>query len=386
MRVAGFFSGVGGLELGFQGDPWQTVLLCENDPVARHVLKARFGLDDAAMPDDVSALGSLPPGTDIVVGGFPCQDVSSVGQKAGMDGGRSSLISQLLDLVEKNPPEWVVLENVAFMLKLKRGQVIRYVTERLAEVGYRWAYRTVNTQAFGLPQRRRRVFIVASRNHDPKRVLYADEAGPVVLERPTLADPVGFYWTEGTYATGLTRNGVPPLKAGSTIGIPSPPAVLLPDGTVCKPSLEDAEALQGFERGWTSPGAEIARKSLRWRLVGNAVSVPVPKWVAGRILDPGEYDSSKDPLFNGPKGWPSAAWGDKIGEIRISNRSDWPVSVPCADLRTYLTRPYDELSIRATTGFLKRLRAATLWRPEGFDEALDAHLLRMKGDAVYFAS
>src|SRR5690606_24610207 len=145
-----------------------------------------------------------------------------------------------------------------------------------------WAYRVVNTMAFGLPQRRRRVFLVASRDLDPRGVLLADEAGASFARVPNLDNPIGFYWTEGRTGVGTTVDGIPPLKIASTVGIPSMPAVLFPDGKVLTPGIEACERLQGFPAGWTDLDFGEHR-SPRWRMVGNAVSVPAATWLARRI-------------------------------------------------------------------------------------------------------
>ena len=147
------------------------------------------------------------------------------------------------------------------------------------------------TMGFGLPQRRRRVYFVAAREIDPREVLFADEnirvSEPI---KPTLDNPLGFYWTEGRSGVGITVDGIPPLKGGSTIGIPSAPAVLFPDGAVLMPDLSACERLQGFKRGWTSSSdAGTGTRRAEWRLLGNAVSVPVAAWVAARIAAPQSY-------------------------------------------------------------------------------------------------
>src|SRR5690606_19679397 len=96
----------------------------------------------------------------------------------------------------------------------------------------------------------------------------------------------GFYWTEGLRGLGWAVNAVPTLKGGSSIGIPSPPAIVLPDGRVVTPDIRDAERLQGFPADWTKVAETVARRSARWRLVGNAVSVPAADWIGKRLLKP----------------------------------------------------------------------------------------------------
>ncbi len=138
------------------------------------------------------------------------------------------------------------------MLQLDRGAAMRFLTRSLETLGFSWAYRVVDTRAFGLPQRRQRVLLLASRTADPREVLFVGEEG-----EPEWPDPsevaCGFYWTEGIRGLGWAIDAIPTLKGGSTIGIPSAPAIRFPDGRIATPDLRDAERLQGFEPEWTAP-------------------------------------------------------------------------------------------------------------------------------------
>jgi DNA (cytosine-5)-methyltransferase 1 len=222
--VAGLFAGIGGLELGFERGGAKTRLLCEIDRDARRVLRRRF--PGVPIVGDIRNLKRLPKGVNVVTAGFPCQDLSMAGGKSGIDGSASSIVKHLFDLLSKSKVEWVVIENVYFMLQLDHGRAIRVLADRLEGLGYRWAYRVIDTISF-LPQRRRRVFMVGSLSHDPRSVLFDETNHPSDAAREFPCDvPLGFYWTEGRSGIGLTADAVPPLKAGSTIGIPSPPAIL----------------------------------------------------------------------------------------------------------------------------------------------------------------
>ena len=179
---------------------------------------------------DVLSLEGLPD-CDLVAAGFPCQDLSQAGRTAGIGGRNSGLVRRVFELLEQaeHPPRWLLLENVPFMLQLDRGDAMRYLARRLGELGYRWAYRVVDARAFGLPQRRRRVILLASRTDDPREILFHGDAGePETPDHRGRA--CGFYWTEGVRGLGWAVDGVPTLKGGSTIGIPSPPAIWMPDG------------------------------------------------------------------------------------------------------------------------------------------------------------
>jgi DNA (cytosine-5)-methyltransferase 1 len=371
LKVAGLFAGIGGLELGMAASGHHSQLLVENAPPAMHVLRRRF--PDTKLEADVRDLRGLPSGTDVVTAGFPCQDLSSVGRKAGIDGARSSLIGEVLRLLHQGDVPWVVLENVPFLMSLGQGAALTLVTTALTELGYRWAYRVVDSNAFGLPQRRNRWYLVASRTGDPRDVLLAGDC-----EKPNGAGEYpdvacGFYWTEGMRAFGWAVDGVPPIKCGSSVGVPSPPAIRLPAGAYVTPDLRDTERLQGFPADWTAPAEEVARRGERWRMVGNSVSVPVATWIGGRLAKPGRYDSAGDQPWTGAK-WPRrAAWSDLDGVVHAADVGPWPVWQPRESLVDFLQHPGKPLSARAALGFLNRTRKGTLRFPPGFIDELTAY-------------
>jgi DNA (cytosine-5)-methyltransferase 1 len=263
------------------------------------------------------------------------------------------------------------------MLQLDAGRGMEYVVGQLEQLEYRWAYRIIDSRAFGLPQRRERVYLVASKCEDPRRVLFRGNEEPLRDERVLNGVACGFYWTEGTKGLGWAVDAIPTLKGGSTVGIPSPPAILLPTGELVMPEIRDAERLQGFRADWTKPAESIARKGIRWKLVGNAVTVHVAEWIGRRLLDlSGETDLAGYPLQRGQP-WPRAAWYD--GSHRFSAYySTWPVSRRAQPLGKFLKYPQSPLSVKATAGFLARAQASSLKFPEGFLAAVAAHLRHMK--------
>ena len=147
------------------------------------------------------------------------------------------------------------------------------------------------------------------------------------------SDAFGFYWTEGRGGLGWAQDAVPTLKGGSTIGIPSPPGIWVPNAEpgrrIVMPSVEDAEALQGFDRGWTAPADEGRRNGPRWKLVGNAVTVGVAEWVGDRLTSPGPYSLADEPWL-GDGSWPNAAGvrADTSGGSRPpSTRDSRPIAI-----------------------------------------------------------
>jgi len=213
LAVVGLFAGIGGIELGLHEAGHESVLLCEIDEGARAVLEVRF--PNVELERDVTQLRELPA-CDLVAAGFPCQDLSQAGRTEGIGGRNSGLVESVFRLLKdaEAPPRWLMLENVPFMLQLDRGEAMRYLTERLEALEYRWAYRVVDARAFGLPQRRKRVILLASRDEDPRVPLLTQDTGEPTPTFDIEGLACGFYWTEGLRGLGWAVDSVPTLKGG----------------------------------------------------------------------------------------------------------------------------------------------------------------------------
>ena len=378
LTVAGLFAGIGGIELGLHHAGHESETLCEIDPGAAHVLQRRF--PSAGLTRDVRELKSVGA-VDLLAAGFPCQDLSQAGRTAGIRGRNSGLVGHVFRLLDsrRRGPTWLLLENVPFMLNLDRGRGMRFLVDELEARGFAWAYRVVDTLAFGLPQRRQRVILLASRREDPRTVLFADDAIPNHSEfsQDTWC---GFYWTEGLRGLGWAVDSVPTLKGGSTIGIPSPPAIWNPrDGSITTPDIRDVERLQGFDADWTLPALDVegVRRGHRWKLLGNAVSVPVAHWVGERLASPGQFDDARigDEVRAGVA-WPKAAFGGRGAAPRAVTVSLWPLSMSRPHLADFIRYPRTPLSARAAAGFKGRLDLSTLKYPREFGDALARYVSR----------
>jgi len=153
------FSGIGGIDLGFEDAGINTLWQVEIGPFAKTVLEKhwpnvpRFG--------DVRDVGkhNLKP-VNVISGGFPCQDVSHSGARRGLSASRTGLFFEATRIIDELQPEWVVLENVPGLLSSNKGQDFAVVIETLTELGYGVAWRVLDSQFFGVPQKRRRIFIV----------------------------------------------------------------------------------------------------------------------------------------------------------------------------------------------------------------------------------
>lgn len=372
--VAGLFAGIGGIESGLAQHGGSAELLCEYWEPAHRVLATQF--PDVPLTEDVRDLRSLPK-VDLVSAGFPCTDLSQAGRMSGINGEASGLVAEVFRLLKRPRPPMLLLENVRNMLVLDGGAAMRYLTDELEGLGYKWAYRLVDSRFAGVPQRRQRVIFLASRTVDPRAVLFADDQGEP--DEGYFADRChGFYWTEGLRGVGWARDAVPTLKGGSTIGIPSQPAIWNPSADVgmriVLPRVEEAELMQGFPAGWTDPADELpGRKGARWKLTGNAVTVGVAAWVGVRLTSPGEPILDGHPVKAGGR-WPTAAFGAK-GKVWAVDVSMWPTREPYAHLHDVVDLDEAQpLSVRAASGFLSRANRGNLRFADGFLEDIAEHI------------
>lgn len=173
MKAISLFSGAGGFEIGFQRAGIETVLQCEIDPWALAVLRRHW--PDVERIEDVRTLrrdsgsqvgkqpvGESGEGLDLIYGGFPCQDLSVAGKRAGLGGERSGLWLEFRRIVSELRPRWVVVENVPGLFHSNERRDFATLVEGFTSIGYGVAWRAVDAQFFLVPQRRRRVFFVAT--------------------------------------------------------------------------------------------------------------------------------------------------------------------------------------------------------------------------------
>ena len=172
-NVAELFAGVGGFRIGLARAGWKTVFSNQWEPAtkvqhASDVYVARFG-DDGHSNEDIAKVESLPKNIDLLVGGFPCQDYSvakTLNSAKGLKGKKGVLWWEILRLVQGQKPKFIFLENVDRLLKSpsnQRGRDFAVMLKTLGDEGYTIEWRVVNAAEYGFPQRRIRVFIVATK-------------------------------------------------------------------------------------------------------------------------------------------------------------------------------------------------------------------------------
>jgi DNA (cytosine-5)-methyltransferase 1 len=277
-------SGVEAATLSWHGLGWQPQFFSEIEPFCCRLLKHRF----ASVPNfgDLTKYTEWPDvKIDLLVGGTPCQAFSVAGLRQGLADPRGNLALVFLGLLDKYRPRWVVWENVPGVLSSSGGRDFGAFLGALAELGYGFSYRVLDAQHFGVPQRRRRVFVVGHLGNWRR-------AAAVLLERPSVrrgtatsggdvstatnssveeSDPIAFNWMEARcFRAGPIAN---PLRAQQT------EAVLFKRPRRLTPL--ECERLQGMPDSWTLiPDAKDAH---RYKAIGNSMAVPVMRWIGEGI-------------------------------------------------------------------------------------------------------
>lgn len=199
MRYLSTFSGIGGFDLGFDRAGMTCVGQVEIDAKARAVLERHWPNvpkhDDITTAREWASDIGLVAAVDLVCGGFPCQPFSVAGKREGREDPRGNLFWNALALATHVQARWIVLENVPGLLSSNGGRDFGSIITSLADAGYGYVeWRVLDSQFFGVPQRRRRLFVVAGTS-DPRRapVLLEPEgsAGNPAAVNPTRQDVAG---------------------------------------------------------------------------------------------------------------------------------------------------------------------------------------------------
>jgi len=182
VRFVSLFAGVGGFDLGLEASGHTCVGQVEIDKNARKILERHW--PNVPKHDDVTTAKEwaneigLRGNVDLVVGGFPCQDLSVAGKRAGLAGKRSGLFFDALAFAKSVEAKTIILENVPGLLSSNQGRDFGQLLTELANAGFsNIEWRVLDSQFFGVAQRRRRVFIVASLGTEPFKQILAEREG-----------------------------------------------------------------------------------------------------------------------------------------------------------------------------------------------------------------
>lgn len=306
-KVASFFSGIGGFDIGFEAAGFSVTMQCEIEQFCHSILRKHW--PDVPLHSDITKVKNDDiPKSDVWVGGFPCQDLSlaRMGKRDGLRGSKSGLFYEFARLVGEGKPRVILLENVAGLLSSHGGKDFGVLLSTLAELGYSVAWRTFNSKYFGVPQSRQRVYIVGCRGdgRGPGEILFESQCGEgnnpssgsngteiaatfqEIIGDPSGAGPVIQALAYCLYATSARHTGTDWSR-----------------NYVCYPKIgqvrrlipSECEGVMAFPRGWTIPTSTNLSAddldSARYHALGNAVTPPVAEWLALRIR---QYLESRD--------------------------------------------------------------------------------------------
>lgn len=300
-KVASFFTGIGGFDLGFEQEGFAVNFQCEVEPFCLSVLK-RHWPTVPKWPDITTLDNATIPFSDVWVGGFPCQDLSlaRMGKREGLGGSKSRLFHEFAGLVRKGKPRILVIENVAGLLNSHGGRDFAILLKTLAELGYAVGWRTFNSRYFGVPQSRQRVYLVGCYRdgRGPGAILFESErskghfaasrqdgqktASPfqAIVGDPGGNGPVIQSIAYCLYATSARHTGTDWSR--NYVCYPA-------DGRVRRLTPAECEGVMAFPQDWTKLNDlhlnQDQLDSARYHALGNAVTPPVARWLAQRIKE-----------------------------------------------------------------------------------------------------
>ena len=311
LRMASFFAGVGGIDLGFEETgAFKTVYANEFDEYAVKTYEANFNIKvDCRDINDVKA--SEIPDFDVLLGGFPCQAFSLAGYRQGFNDekGRGTLFFELVRIMKAKKPKIVFLENVKNLVGHDNGNTFRVILEHLDNLGYHVRYQVLNAKDYGnIPHGRERIYIVAFR----KKSLYQKFKFPNPIELTTkLSECIDFenkqddkyyysnsncnfydklvkdmtkdntiYQWRRTYVRENKSNVCPTLTANMGTGGHNVPLIKSKTG-IRKLTPRETFNLQGFPENYILPN-ELSNTRL-YKQAGNSVVVTVINRIANEI-------------------------------------------------------------------------------------------------------
>jgi DNA (cytosine-5)-methyltransferase 1 len=266
LTVLDLFSGIGGFSLGLERTGgFKTVAFCEIEPFPRRVLAKHW--PEVPIYEDVRTLTAARLAADgigpinVITGGFPCQDISVAGKRAGIaEGTRSGLWSEIVRLAGELRPDFIIVENVANLLRgpsERPGGWFGRVLGDLAECGYDAEWRCIYGYDVGIPQARPRVWIVAY----PART-----CAEGVLDQNTL-DALGFApWIHDT--RGRNANANNKNRGAGTVSI-----------------LGDTNWPTLFDRRRSGSDGRLSLRMDRYKTIGNTVIPQIPQLIGRAILE-----------------------------------------------------------------------------------------------------
>ena len=307
MRVCSLFSGIGGIDLGFQQAGFDIVWANEFDHDAATTYRANFG-DKHLVEKDIRQVNPQDiPDFDVLVAGFPCQPFSICGRQRGFDDPRGNLFFEIGRIIDKKRPPVVFLENVANLMEHDGGKTFLVIYNTLAQFGYAVKYKVLDAQEYGnVPQQRKRIFIVAFLDYDqcakfsfPEPIERTVQLNDI-LDRSVKHDGIYYYNESSFYYEEMVKivtdkcalykindHGVSPRKffvcptLTANMGtFPDRVPIIKDDYGIRKITPLECLALQGFPKDFVFKGISL---NSAYKQCGNSVVVPVIRRIAERI-------------------------------------------------------------------------------------------------------
>lgn len=290
LKFNSFFAGIGGFDLALESQGFKSLFQCEINEFCQQVLKKHW--PEIQLESDITNLHEKAiPDADVWCGGFPCQDVSvarGAKGRAGLKGKNSGLFYPFAELIDKNKPKVLLIENVTGLLSSHNGQDFRIILETLSKMGYAVSWRVMNSRYYGSPQSRPRVFICAVLENYNVAVssLYEEQKGSRPKNQrkgflmPSVCEVTGAKVAKVAYCLAAT--------SGRHTGTDWSRTYVSYESAVRRLTPTECEGLQGFPLDWTAIPSSITSADLdldghRYHALGNAVAVPVLKWIAKRL-------------------------------------------------------------------------------------------------------
>ena len=314
--IAAFFSGVGGIELGFeQTNKFRVVYANEFDKNANITYRLNFPetfLDNRdihiVQPEDIKA-----DNLDVIVGGFPCQAFSIAGYRKGFKDERGDLFFELLRIIQAKKPKAIFIENVKNMVSHDHGKTFKVIKEALTTTGYHIKWKVLNGKDYGnIPQNRERIYIVGFLsktqfdsfsfpdeieltsklldviefdNEQDEYFYYSAEKNPTFykeLEENIKSSDSIYQWRR-QYVRENKSGVVPTLTANMGMGGHNVPLILTHNKRIRKLTPKETFNVQGYPKDFKLP-KEVSNGQL-YKQAGNSVVVPLIKRIALKIAD-----------------------------------------------------------------------------------------------------
>lgn len=291
LRVLSLFAGIGGFDLGLERTSgFKTVGFVEIDPFCRRVLAKHW--PGVPCHDDVTTREFIEGEADVIVGGFPCQDISLAGAGAGLAGTRSGLWRELLRAIRVVRPRVALLENVAALLNRGLGTVLG----DLASIGYDAEWHCIPASAVGAPHRRDRVWIIAyarSEQHEGYRSPISGTLAAELSQDDTDANGKRELQSEGSFCE--QRGWIGDIREEVANAVRYNAQGKLSRGINAENREVQGERSLGSRRngdGWWAVEPELGRvahgipdRTHRLKSLGNAVVPQIPELIGHSILE-----------------------------------------------------------------------------------------------------